>query len=107
MKEITVSELNDWLHDDSKRKPLILDIREVWEYQKSHLPDARLMPMRTVPARLFELDRHAEIVVLCHHGVRSRMLTRFLEQQGFTAVYNLLGGIDAWSKEIDPTVPLY
>ena len=107
MKELTVAELKNWLEDDTRNKPLILDIREVWEYQKSQLPDTQLMPMRTVPARLFELDKHREIVIMCHHGVRSRMMTLFLEQQGFTSVYNLQGGIDAWSKEIDPSVPLY
>ena len=107
MKELNVEEFKAWLDDDSKKKPLILDIREVWEYQKSRLPDTQLMPMRTVPARMFELDKHQEIVVMCHHGVRSRMMTQFLEQQGFTAVYNLTGGIDAWSKQIDPSVPLY
>lgn len=107
MKELTVTDLKEWLDDQTKQKPLILDIREVWEYQKSHLPDTRLMPMRTVPARLFELDKHREIVIMCHHGVRSRMMTMFLEQQGFTAAYNLQGGIDAWSKQIDPLIPLY
>lgn len=88
-------------------KPLLLDVREPWEYQRAHLPNSTLIPMREIPARLNELDRNQEIVVLCHHGVRSRAVADFMEQAGFRHVINLAGGIDAWSREIDSTVPLY
>lgn len=106
MRNITPPELKEWL-DSDRSDPLILDIREVWEYQRSHIEDSQLVPMQTVPARMFELDRTRDIVVMCHHGVRSRFLVQFLEQQGFNNLYNLAGGIDAWSKEVDPSVPLY
>jgi rhodanese-related sulfurtransferase len=63
--------------------------------------------MRTMPARLEELDRARETVVICHHGVRSRMVCRFLESQGFSNLINLSGGVDAWAREVDHQMPTY
>jgi rhodanese-related sulfurtransferase len=69
--------------------------------------ELRAMPMRTVPARLLELDRHQAIAVLCHHGGRSAQVVQFLEGNGFTRVVNIDGGIHAWSQQRDPGVPTY
>jgi rhodanese-related sulfurtransferase len=63
--------------------------------------------MREVPARLAELDRNAPLVVMCHGGGRSRRVAEYLSSNGFQHVFNLRGGIDAWSTEIDPQVPRY
>jgi rhodanese-related sulfurtransferase len=88
--------------------PLLLDVREPWEHQTAHLPDSVLMPMGEVPSRAHtELDPDAAIVVLCHHGARSLDVTMWLRNQGFEQVQSLAGGIDAWSRTIDPTVPRY
>jgi rhodanese-related sulfurtransferase len=88
--------------------PLLLDVREPWEYQSAHLPDSLLMPMGEVASRAHqELDPDAPIVVLCHHGARSLSVTMWLRNQGFEHVQSLAGGIDAWSRSIDPTIPRY
>ena len=63
--------------------------------------------MRQVPMELDSLDRDQEIVVLCHHGIRSRQVALFLEQHGFTNVVNLTGGIDAWARHTDTTLATY
>jgi len=89
-------------------KPLLLDVREPWEYQTASLPDSLLMPMGEVTSRAHtELDPDAPIVVMCHHGARSLSVTMWLREQGFTHVQSLAGGIDAWSRTIDPEVPRY
>jgi rhodanese-related sulfurtransferase len=89
------------------RDLLLLDVRRVDEYTFCHLPDSRLITLDTLPARLFELPRDREIVVVCHHGNRSSFATRLLRAAGFDRVRNLTGGIDAWSHEVDPNVPRY
>ena len=91
--------------------PLLLDVREPWEAALASLRlqgvDSRLIPMGQIPARLAELDPAQPVVVYCHHGMRSLQVVAFLERQGFESVYNLAGGIDAWSCEADPSVPRY
>jgi rhodanese-related sulfurtransferase len=88
--------------------PLLLDVREPWEYQSAHLPESLLMPMGEVASRAHqELDPDAPIVVLCHHGARSLSVTMWLRNQGFDHVQSLAGGIDGWSRSIDATVPRY
>ena len=85
----------------------MLDVRELWEFERCHIPDVQLVPMSSIPGRLGELDPGRETVVICHHGVRSFHVARFLEHNGFTNVINLNGGVDAWAKEVDRTMPLY
>jgi len=88
--------------------PLLLDVREPWEYATANLPGAVLMPMGDVPSRAHqELDPDQPIVVLCHHGARSLSVTMWLREQGFEHVQSLAGGIDRWSRVIDPSVPRY
>lgn len=84
----------------------LLDIREPWEVSRAGIAGARVLPMGEIEEKLDLLDRNAELIVFCHHGVRSRAATDWLRGQGFRA-RNLAGGIDRWSREIDPTVPRY
>ena len=93
----------------SPEAPLILlDVREPWEFQAANLPDSLLMPMGEVTSRAHtELDPDQPIVVLCHHGARSLSVTMWLRSQGFDHAQSLAGGIDAWSRTIDPTIPRY
>jgi rhodanese-related sulfurtransferase len=98
--------LNDYLKD-VEETPLLLDVREPSEFAICHVEGAVLMPMRTVPARLFECERDREVVVICHHGHRSMMVARFMEQQGYDHVINLSGGVNAWAREIDLEMPTY
>jgi molybdopterin/thiamine biosynthesis adenylyltransferase/rhodanese-related sulfurtransferase len=86
---------------------VLVDVREPYEYRIARIDGARLVPLRTLPARLHELEREALVVVMCHHGNRSRRALEFLREQGFRRVRNLTGGIDAWSRDVDPAVPRY
>lgn len=84
----------------------LLDVREGWELGVASVPDVVHIPMGEVADRLGELDRSREVVVLCRSGRRSLQVANFLQQNGFQAV-NLAGGILAWSRELDATIPTY
>jgi len=94
------------LRIDAGEPAYILDVREPWEYEIAQI-GGKLIPMNEIPKRLAEIDRDREIIVQCHHGVRSQRVAEFLKQSGFPRVVNLVGGIDAWSREVDPAVPKY
>ena len=107
MNQLRPVQLSEWLADASRARPVLLDVREPWEFQTCHLPESLLVPMREVPARLGELDPAAETVVICHHGGRSMQVAAFLEKQGFSKVHNLSGGVDAWARTVDASMPVY
>lgn len=107
MEQITPVALKAWLDDDSRAKPLLLDVREPWEFDRCHIAGSQLMTMSTVPARASELDKDGEIVVICHHGGRSFQVAMFLAQQGFSRLYNLNGGVDGWAVQVDNAMPRY
>jgi molybdopterin/thiamine biosynthesis adenylyltransferase/rhodanese-related sulfurtransferase len=86
---------------------MLLDVRETYEWAIARLPDARLVPLGSLPSAVNSLDRTSEIVVYCHHGTRSAAATAWLQDQGFAKVLNLVGGIDRWSVEVDNTVRRY
>ncbi len=102
---ITVQELKARM--DKGDKVFLLDVREPHEFSMAKIDGATLIPLGTLPNSLNQLDPNEEIVALCHKGMRSADATGFLLQQGFTNVKNLIGGIDAWSVEIDHSVPRY
>jgi len=87
--------------------PLLVDVREEWELAIARLEQALHIPMNDIPDRMQELDRDREIVVMCRSGMRSGQVARYLEQHGFERVWNLAGGILAWSEQIDPSLTLY
>lgn len=107
MENIKPEELAEWLADPRREPPLMLDVREPWEFEAARIEGAQLVPMREVPARVAELDKGREVVAICHHGGRSMQVALFLERQGFKRVHNLQGGIDAWSRTVDPAIPTY
>jgi rhodanese-related sulfurtransferase len=107
MRQMPPAELKAWLDDSGRDQPLLLDVREPWEYERCHIDGAELLPMSTLPSRLGELDPERETVVICHHGVRSFHVARFLEHNGFGKVINLSGGVDAWAKDVEPGMPTY
>ena len=102
--QLTVKELKRRI--DAGEEAYILDVREPWEYKIAQI-GGMLIPQNEVPKRLSEIDREREVVVHCHAGVRSQRIAEFLKQSGYPRVANLAGGIQAWSSEIDPTVPKY
>ncbi len=102
---ITVQELKGRL--DKGDKVFLLDVREPHEFSMAKIEGSTLIPLGTLPQSLNQLDPTDEIVALCHKGMRSADAVGFLLQQGFSNVKNLIGGIDAWSVEIDHSVPRY
>ena len=105
VRQISATALRDKLQNNPR--PFLLDVREPHEFRYARIEGSTLVPLNQIPERLQELDRSREIVVICHHGVRSQQAAFFLEHQGFERILNLTGGIDAWSRECDPSVPRY
>jgi sulfur-carrier protein adenylyltransferase/sulfurtransferase len=114
----TVDDMSDVAHDEITPAELqahltrggavtLLDVREPHEWAIARLADARLVPLNSLPRVVTSLDRQADIVVYCHHGMRSEAAVAWLRDQGFPRVRNLVGGIDRWSLEIDPSVRRY
>ena len=108
--QVRPAEFDAWLQAQPG-KPLLLDVREPWEVQTAHVApqgyDVVAIPMNEIPARLAELPQDRPIACLCHHGARSQRVAMFLAHQGYSDVANVAGGIDAWSRERDPGIPLY
>lgn len=107
VKNISAAELAAWLKDPARSRPRLVDVREPWEYQTCRIPEAQLVPLRELPGRVAELDAGADTVLICHHGGRSLQAAMFLERSGFASVLNLAGGVDAWARSVDPTMPVY
>lgn len=86
---------------------LILDVREPWELEIAAIDRALNIPMQTIPTALDALPREQALLILCHHGIRSMHVARFLEQQGFDDLFNIAGGTEAWSRTVDSALPRY
>lgn len=111
--QVRPADLAAWIqaHAAAAATPVVLDVREPWEVQAASVkPEGFALvaiPMNQVPPRLSELDASQPVACLCHHGARSQQVAMYLTQRGFTSVANIAGGIDAWSRELDPGVPRY
>jgi len=91
-------------------KARLIDVREPHEYQLARIDGAQLIPMHSVPHHLQELESASDenlLIVYCHHGVRSLSVVQWLRRQGVEQCVSLIGGIDLWSRQIDPSVPRY
>jgi rhodanese-related sulfurtransferase len=108
MKQLNVQNLKAFC---SSANALLLDVREPWEVETAAMKvpgvPTKHIPLGRIPERLSELDPTQSIVCICHHGVRSLQVVAFLQRNGYESVYNVAGGIDAWSALVDPTVPRY
>jgi rhodanese-related sulfurtransferase len=107
MRRISATQLAEKL---TQENPLLLDVREVWEFEICHIEGSINLPMGQIPQQLEQLQQLQtadETVVICHHGVRSQQVINFLQQQSDTALTNLDGGVDAWARTIDPDMPVY
>lgn len=108
MQHMTAPELAALLANaGSDAAPVLLDVREPSEHQICCIAGSVPMPMNTVPTHIAQLDKDAPIVCICHHGARSMQVAHFLEQNGFTQVSNLTGGVHAWAQQVDPAMPRY
>jgi adenylyltransferase/sulfurtransferase len=87
--------------------PIIIDVREQWEYDLVHLPVSTLIPLNTLASKASDLNPSRSYALLCHHGMRSEMAANWLMQHGFSRLINIDGGIDAWSMDVDPSLPRY
>lgn len=105
--QLSPQALQEWLADGARQAPILLDVRENWESQICTIEGSKTIPMGTIPAALEKLDSNADTVVICHHGGRSMQVALFLERNGFSKLYNLAGGVDAWARQIDPTMAVY
>jgi len=107
MNHLSATELAHWLADSERTMPLLLDVREPWEFDTCHIPGSMSMPMSSIPARQEELDPELAIVCICHHGARSMQVAAFLERAGFNNVTNLTGGVHGWAMQVDTSMPTY
>ncbi|MDH3608038.1 MAG: rhodanese-like domain-containing protein [Gammaproteobacteria bacterium] len=105
-KEFSPKQLKDHL-DQTTQKPILLDVREPWEYERCHIAESKLVPMREIPSALQDIDPDKEVVVICHHGIRSRAVANYLAQNDYSKVINLSTGIDGWARDIDTSMPIY
>ena len=103
--QLTALELKNKIQDTANL--FLLDVREPNEFQYASIDSSVLIPLNQISQRIGELDKNLEIVVICHHGMRSQQAAHFLAQSGFNQVANLIGGIEAWSCVCDSSVPRY
>ncbi|MFY7959611.1 MAG: rhodanese-like domain-containing protein [Elsteraceae bacterium] len=103
--EIDCATLSAWAKEPDA--PVILDVREPWEVAICALPNSINIPLSAIPSRFSEIPEDRRVVALCHHGMRSLQATRWLRGRDMDNIVNLQGGIDAWSRQIDSTVPIY
>ena len=106
MQQMTPTQLREYL-ERVETPPLLLDVRENWEFEICSIDNSLLIPMGQIPAKLDQIDSDQEIVVICHHGIRSANVCRYLEHQGYEQMINLSGGVDAWAKDIDINMAVY
>jgi rhodanese-related sulfurtransferase len=105
ISQISALQLQQRIHD--QQQLLLLDVREDNEFAYARIQGSLHVPLGQLPEQLEQLDAERDIVVICHHGVRSQQACLFLEQYGYQRLFNLQGGIDAWSVHCDPTVKRY
>ena len=106
MKELSAHELSHRLL--AREDIQIIDVREPYEHQICSLDNAELIPLQQIPRSLERISRTKPVIMYCHYGIRSANVAQYLNaMHSYQNVYNLKGGIDAWSKEIDPKVPVY
>jgi rhodanese-related sulfurtransferase len=106
MRELSAAQLRDHLATAGS-DPLLLDVREPWEFRICRIEGSELIPMGQLAASMGKLDPGRETVVICHHGIRSRQVAMFLDYRGFTDVINLAGGVDAWARDVDRQMATY
>jgi len=107
MTQLPAAQLSNWLADSGRPQPLLIDVRETWEYEICRITGSKSMPMSQIAQHLESIDASRPIVCICHHGARSGHVAMALEQHGCRDVYNLIGGVDAWAREVDPAMSVY
>ncbi|MBG7610077.1 MAG: sulfurtransferase [Anaerolineae bacterium] len=106
MREFSALQLKAYL-ESCEQQPLLLDVRQPWEFDVCRIENSLLLPMSQIPTEAGSLDSERETVIICHHGIRSRSVGRYLEQAGFGNIINLSGGVAQWAKTVDNQMPTY
>lgn len=106
MQNFTPKQLQQYL-TETDEAPLLLDVRERWEFEYCNIANSVLIPMGKLPDKLDELDPQKEIIIICHHGIRSRQMGYYMEQMGFKHIINLDGGVERWAEDVEPTMKRY
>ncbi|GMR16267.1 MAG: rhodanese-like domain-containing protein [Gammaproteobacteria bacterium] len=106
MRHFTPKQLQDYL-TQSNTNPLLLDVREQWEFDYCSIKDSALIPMGQLPSKLETLDPLRETILICHHGIRSRQMGYYMEQAGFKNITNLDGGVEQWAEDVEKTMKRY
>ena len=107
MTQITPQLLHQWLADTGRKPPVLLDVREPWEFEHCRIEGSVSIPLAQLPARRELLPENRDLVLVCHHGVRSQQAALWLARNGFANLHNLAGGVEAWAVEVDPAMPRY
>lgn len=106
MRELSALDLKAYLKTCDEQ-PLLLDVRQPWEFEVCKIDNSVSLPMSQITAEFKTLDFNRETVVICHHGIRSRRVGRYLEEAGFSNIINLSGGVAQWAKTVDSKMPTY
>ena len=104
MRRFSAKDLQDYL---KHTQPLLLDVREQWEFDYCKIEGSVLIPMGELPAKLTTLDPNEDIIMICHHGIRSRQMGYYMEQAGFQNITNLEGGVEQWAEDVDKMMKRY
>ena len=105
--QLAPGDLARWRDDSSREPPVLVDVREPWEYDLCHIDPSMLIPLGQVANRMGELPRDRPLVMVCHTGRRSQHAALLLAASGFADVQNLRGGVEAWALEVDPAMKRY
>ena len=105
MEEFLPKQLQEFLQQP--HESWLIDVREIWEFNVCRIEPSRLIPMNTLPSHALSWNKEQSMIMICHHGIRSRMAARYLEDNGFTHIINLSGGVNRWAQEVDPNMPTY
>ena len=104
MRNLSAPQLSAYLET---AQPLLVDVREPWEFDLCHIDGSVNIPMSQIMLELDQIEAAEETVVICHHGIRSQQVIHYLEQQSVENLINLDGGVDAWAREVDLEMALY
>ena len=106
MRHFTPKQLKDYL-EQTDTNPLLLDVRERWEFEYCNITGSILIPMGELPSKIDTLDPLKETIMICHHGIRSRQMGYYMEQAGFKSIINLEGGVEGWAEDVETDMKRY
>ena len=107
IQQIAPVELASWRADPARPAPVIVDVREPWEFERCRIEGSLAIPLSQLPASRAELPENRALVLVCHRGARSQHAAMWLASNGYPSLHNLRGGIEAWALDVDPAMPRY